>query len=244
MNRAGARDGTAAGATWGIVIPVKRLGTAKSRLALPADARGGGALPPDARASLALAVAIDTIEAVLAAARVDRLVVVTSEVRLRDELGSRGRLAVVGDPGSGLAGAIERGRQVLAELGGPAGILLGDLPALRPGELDAALAAASEHTRAMVPDADGTGTTLLTAAHPADLRPRFGPGSRRAHEDAGHRVLADAGPGLRRDVDTAADLEVAVRLGVGARTARVLAELTVGLGVPPGPSRVRRSPAG
>ncbi len=77
----------------------------------------------------------------------------------------------------------------------------------------------------MVPDADGTGTTLLTARAPEALRPHFGPGSRAAHETAGHVVLADVGAGLRRDVDTTADLAAVVGLGVGPVTADALARL-------------------
>ncbi len=196
---------------WTVVVPVKDLGSAKSRL----DAPSG-----PARAELALAFARDTLTAVLGAACVASVVLVTSEPRMVDVVPPGVR--VVPDPGRGLVAALAAGAEVVDD--GPVALLLGDLPALRPAELDAALAAAADHERAMVPDAEGAGTTLLTAGRAGLLRPAFGPGSRDAHERAGHRIL-EAGPGLRRDVDTADDLAAAVRLGVGPATAAALAAL-------------------
>ncbi|MBT8225045.1 MAG: 2-phospho-L-lactate guanylyltransferase, partial [Dactylosporangium sp.] len=72
-------------------------------------------------------------------------------------------------------------------------------------------------------DAAGTGTVLLTAPSPAVLAPAFGGGSAGTHEASGARRLDGAWPGLRRDVDTAADLAVAVDLGTGPRTCALLA---------------------
>ena len=202
--------------SWSVVVPVKRLDDAKSRLGLP----------PDDRAALALAMAIDTLSAALAAEHVGRVVIVSGEARLRASIREDERLTWLDDPGTGLDAAIARGRDALVEsVAGPSAILLGDLPALRPAELDAALTSASEQVRGVVPDSAGSGTTLLTALRPEDLRPHFGPGSRLAHEAAGHVVLDAAGPGLRRDVDTADDLEAAIRLGVGRASVDALAIL-------------------
>jgi 2-phospho-L-lactate guanylyltransferase len=95
-----------------------------------------------------------------------------------------------------------------------------DLPALDPAELGRALAAAAQAGQAFVPDAAGTGTTLYTAAPGVAFRPRFGPESRAAHLSAGAVELRIAGTdGLRRDVDTVADLRDAARIGLGPRTA-------------------------
>jgi 2-phospho-L-lactate guanylyltransferase len=103
--------------------------------------------------------------------------------------------------------------------------LVGDLPALRPDELAAALAAAAGHPRGFVPDAAGTGTTLLAAGPGTPLAPAFGSGSA-----ARHRAVAvelAAGRGLRHDVDTGADLLAAADPGaevtLGPCTAAVLA---------------------
>ena len=77
-------------------------------------------------------------------------------------------------------------------------------------------------TEAFVPDAEGSGTTLYTARPGAPFRPRFGPQSRLRHRQAGVVELDLPGvAGLKRDVDTLADLRKAEQLGLGARTLSV-----------------------
>jgi len=71
---------------------------------------------------------------------------------------------------------------------------------------------------------DAERTTLYTA-DTARFDPRFGPGSGRAHEHAGARAVGGGLASLRRDVDSVADLHDAVALGLGPRTAKVVAEL-------------------
>ena len=77
-----------------------------------------------------------------------------------------------------------------------------------------------------MPDAAGSGTTLYTAGPAAQFCPRFGPGSRDRHRAGGAAELdlADV-PGLRRDVDTPADLRSAAGLRLGPRTSALAAEL-------------------
>ncbi|HWR85387.1 MAG TPA: 2-phospho-L-lactate guanylyltransferase, partial [Rhodoglobus sp.] len=93
---------------------------------------------------------------------------------------------------------------------------LGDLPALRPRDLDAALEAAAGHPRAFVPDAEGDGTTLVTAVD-GKLVTAFGPGSAAAHERLG-LVRLDLDSTVRRDVDDPGQLAAARALGLGPRT--------------------------
>jgi len=195
---------------WTLVVPVKRVHLAKTRL--DDD--------PAVRSRLALAFARDTLRAVLATASVDRVVLVTSEPEVAG-LAADPRITLVADPGGGLNAALVAGIGATGGVG-PVALLASDLPQLDPLELDAVLVAALAHPLAVVPDLEGTGTTLLAALAAAGLVPRFGAGSRDAHEAAGHHVL-EAGPTVRRDVDTAADLRAAARLGVGPATARVLA---------------------
>ena len=105
-------------------------------------------------------------------------------------------------------------------------VLLGDLPALTPEELDEALAAAARHPLAFVRDADGTGTTLATAAPGVPFEPHFGPDSAARHAAAGFVELeASDTPGLTRDVDTVDGLEAVLHHGVGDHTAEVVARL-------------------
>jgi 2-phospho-L-lactate guanylyltransferase len=88
-------------------------------------------------------------------------------------------------------------------------------------ELAAALTAAAGHRRSFVADGEGSGTTLLCATA-GELDPRYGPGSAAAHAASGAVALDGHWPGLRRDVDTPADLAEAAALGLGPRTAHLL----------------------
>ena len=130
----------------------------------------------------------------------------------------------------GLNAALVHGAAILrrADPGTPVGAVQADLPALRPSELDeavhdAAALFASGARRAFCPDAQGTGTTLLLAAASTPLDPRFGARSAARHRASGAVPLVQAGPGLRRDVDTGDDLCAAAELGLGPHTRAVLA---------------------
>jgi 2-phospho-L-lactate guanylyltransferase len=113
------------------------------------------------------------------------------------------------------------------------GALTGDLPSLRSRELSAVLQlAAAIGGRSFVPDAAGTGTTLLLGAEDGVLDPRFGADSRGRHARSGAAELFGAGRTVRQDVDTLVDLEAALRLGVGAHTAH-----EIGLGLMQGTVR-------
>lgn len=208
------------GGATSLVVPVKELARAKTRLAA-ASAAVPAADPRAAHADLALALAADTLAAVLASA-VPRLVVVTSEPRLTaGEAGpvvGNPRVELVADPGRGLDAAIRAGTEHLGTT--PVGVLLADLPALRAAELDDALAAARAALRhapaAFVADHTGEGTSLLVAG--PGFVPRFGPQSAAAHAAAGAVALTGAWPGLRHDVDVPADLDEVRALGVGPAT--------------------------
>lgn len=214
------------GAPVGLVVPVKPLPVAKTRLRGAADG-GVGALGAHTR--LALALAMDTVAAARGAQRVDAVVVISSDPAVAMELGALGA-DVVPDPSRGLNGALRLGARVVRERlpGATVGALQADLPALRPAELDAALAAAAGMfdggaSRVFVADEPGDGTTLLLAAPGTDLDPHFGRGSAAAHAGSGAVPLTGDWAGLRRDVDTSDDLARAAELGVGLRTRAVLA---------------------
>ncbi|MFV2100437.1 2-phospho-L-lactate guanylyltransferase [Micromonospora sp. LOL_024] len=205
---------------WTVVLPVKRLANAKTRL------RGG--LPGVPHEELALALVADTMDAVLACPGVAEVLVVSDETRL-------GRLAR--RPGVRLLPDVADADLNAAFRHGAAGItgwvagLTADLPALRPVELAAALSttlAGPPGVRRFVADAPGTGTVLLTAPPGVPLDPRFGPYSAVAHAASGAEPLTGDWPSLRRDVDTAEDLAVAARLGLGPRTTALAAGCLTG----------------
>jgi len=187
-------------AAWIVVIPVKGTAMAKSRL--------GGVAGP--RAALALAMALDTVTAVLATEAVAEVIVVTSAAAgpTFTALGA----TVVADSGTSLRTAIIAGLAT-ATAAAPAtdarniAIVLGDLPALQPQELDAALAEASRHPLSMVADSATTGTTLIAASFGNSHAPAFGTGSAVAHAARGYVALEiPISSGLRTDVDTGDDL--------------------------------------
>jgi len=201
-------------ARWAIIVPVKRLAVAKTRLAALADVR----------ADLALAMALDTVAAAGRCSAVGNVVVVTDEPAAAEAVTSVGALVVADTPDAGLNPALRHGALAAATAGADAvAALSSDLPALRPADLDGVLRAAAAHPSCIVADADGTGTTLLTARDVDGFAPRFGAASRQAHRDGGAHDLTDvAAASLRRDVDTVDDLRAAVELGVGPATAAAM----------------------
>lgn len=202
---------------WTAVIPVKRLSVAKSRLRMTG-------MDPRGRRALALALAVDTVGAVCRCAAVRRVVVVTDDAEATTALEPLGVTVVADQPDAGLNPALAHGAAQAATLapGDGIAVLSADLPALRPAELADALRMAAGYPRAFLPDAAGTGTTLLTARPGVSLDPRYGPGSRAAHRDSGAVELPGNFPSLRRDVDTPGDLAEAARLGLGNATATLV----------------------
>ncbi|MEU6219125.1 2-phospho-L-lactate guanylyltransferase [Streptomyces sp. NPDC047022] len=207
---------------WTVVVPLKPLAQAKSRLS---DTASAGLRP-----HLALAFAQDTVAAALASAAVRDVAVVTDDPLAGRELAALGARIVADEPGGGLNAALAHAAAVVRRLrpGGAVAALNADLPALRPPELARVLDAAAEFPRAFLPDAAGIGTTLLAAAPRRELRPAFGAHSRMAHRASGAVELAlDAVESVRQDVDTGDDLRAALALGVGPRTAAAAARLLI-----------------
>jgi 2-phospho-L-lactate/phosphoenolpyruvate guanylyltransferase len=200
---------------WTAVIPVKRLSAAKSRLR--------GAVPAARHAELALAMVRDTAAAVLAGAAVAELLVVTDDPVVAAAVSELGARVVPDRPDADLNEAMRFGADEAAGLNRFRAALAGDLPALRPEQLDAALSAAAG--RSFVADAAGTGTVLLAVPPGRPLDPRFGLGSAVAHADSGATPLAGDWPGLRQDVDTPADLATVLELGAGRHTRELLRDL-------------------
>lgn len=200
---------------WSVIVPVKELHAAKTRLDRPD------------RADIALAMARDTVRAAAAASAVAEVVVVTDDPRALQALQGSGVRILPDRPRAGLNAALRHAADsLLLDAAGAPGTsvaaLSADLPALRPAELDLALHTAAAYGRAFLADAAGTGTVLLTATAGHELRPEYGPGSRQAHLASGaHDLTTEIGervPGLRRDVDTVADLSAATLLGIGPAT--------------------------
>jgi 2-phospho-L-lactate guanylyltransferase len=210
----------------GLIIAVKRLVAAKTRLAPVFSAR--------TRENVVLAMLVDTLTAAARAGSLRSITVITPDeaaAAAASELGAD----VLADPtpeghSDPLNHAIAAAERAItgsfSKISNTSNIsnivvLQGDLPALQTQELSEAIAAARHHRRSFVADRLGTGTSALFAFGAA-LDPQFGPDSSARHRRSGAIELTGAWPGLRCDVDTPADLAVARRLGVGAATARAL----------------------
>lgn len=204
---------------YAVLLPVKPPARGKSRLV---------GLPDAVRRDLAAAFALDTAAACLATPRVAAVLAVTDDAVFAAELAAAGCATIPDGVADDLNGSL---RQAAAEAARrwpelqPAS-LCADLPALRPGDLDAGLALA-DHRAAFVPDSSGTGTTLYTAPT-TRFEPRFGAGSRVAHARTAYEIV-DAAPSLRWDVDDLPGLAAAAAMGVGRRTSELTARLGLAL---------------
>jgi len=205
----------------GLIIAVKRLAIAKSRLAPVFSA--------PTRERVVLAMLLDTIAAAGRVPSLRGITVVTPDEVAADAARQRGA-DVLADPTPDghpdpLNNAIVAAEsQILSTPDPPANLIVlqGDLPALQPQELTEALAAARPHPRSFVADRHGSGTVALFAFG-VGLQPAFGPDSALRHRRSGATELTGAWPGLRCDIDTPDDLRAARTLGVGPATTRAIA---------------------
>jgi 2-phospho-L-lactate/phosphoenolpyruvate guanylyltransferase len=207
-------DVTTDGDRWSVLVPVKRLDVAKTRLDLP----------DDGRTELALAMARDTVRAARASTQVAEVLVITSDRRAAASLATLGARVVDDTPDRGLNPALHHGATLAVSARLVA--LASDLPALRPADLDGVLVLASEHRLSMVSDTSGSGTTALTAVSHDEFLPTFGAGSRAAHLQSGAVDLStSAGRSIRQDVDTLEGLYAAAEIGLGPDSTVVLERL-------------------
>lgn len=201
----------------GLIIAVKRLDAAKSRLA----ALFGG----DARERVVLAMLVDTITAARAVPEVASITVVTPDLVVAAAVEELGALVVADPTPAGhhdpLNNALLAGCRTASAGTSNIVVLQGDLPALRTTELAEALASARLHPRSFVADRQGSGTAALFALG-VPLHPLFGADSAGRHRESGAVELTGDWPGLRCDIDTPSDLAAARLLGVGAATAAAL----------------------
>src|SRR4051794_5478098 len=153
----------------GLIIAVKRLDAAKTRLA-PAFATG-------ARGTVVLAMLVDTLTAALAVPAVRAVTVVTPDETAADAARALGARVLVDPTPDGhvdpLNNAIAVTAAAIRAETPNVGVLQGDLPALRSDELGAAIAEARAHPRSFVGDRHGTGTSALFAFG-SELDPLFG----------------------------------------------------------------------
>lgn len=207
---------TRVGDRWSLIVPVKRLESAKTRLAVDIEAR----------ADLAVAMAYDTVCAALSCDEVAEVVVVTDDVRAHQALAEIGARIVPDTPDAGLNAALEFGATNARS--DRLATVSSDLPALRSSELATVLTGAAAHQQSVVADLPGSGTTIYAVTDLRRFAPRFGPESFAAHRHGGAvDITSVAGPSVRQDVDTIEALRDAVSLGIGPATEKALASLEI-----------------
>lgn len=198
-----------------VIMPIKSLDGAKSRLHVEAQARQ----------ALAMSFARDTLEAVLCCPEVRDVVVVTGGeqvAKLARDAGAQVLQEPV-DSGPDPLGAAVRQGNAWAREHRPhdaVAVIPSDLPALTSSALSGFLLEAVSHPLAFAADASGDGTTILTSQLPDLMHAGYGVGSAERHRAYGAYELTAADPVLRRDVDVFADLLEARGLGLGPNTQR------------------------
>jgi 2-phospho-L-lactate guanylyltransferase len=207
------------------VIALKPTMHAKSRLAMPNPLRR----------RLAWTMALDTLAALASA--LPQVLVVSNQPALEAQLHRAGlAVEVISESAHvGMNSALSRGAEALQVQGFTTVMAcVGDLPALRPDSVRQILDASRAHDRSFVADASGVGTTILVA-HDVQLAPQFQGRSAAAHHASGAVSLSEDAIGspvadARRDVDTEADLAIAIGLGVGQATSALVDHETDRLG--------------
>lgn len=190
------------------VLPVKRFGEAKRRLASGVD--------DERREALVAAMLEDTLEAIDDARSIERTIVVTGDPRAQEMIAASSA-EVLPDPTdeghvvAALAGIAR------AEVDGAACVALlpGDCPLLEPKELDRLLTGIPSGFVAVVPDRHGTGTNALVLSPPDAIEPAFGEGSCARHVAAAREAnvpfAIEELPSLALDLDTPADVVALTR---------------------------------
>ena len=203
----------------GVVIAVKRLTAATTRLAPVVSAA--------TRESIVLAMLVDTINAVTAVSAVQTVTIVTPDEGAAAAAKELGALVLTDPTPEGhrdpLNNALLAAEAMARDDSANIVALQGDLPALQAVELAEAIAAARAHPRSFVADRHRTGTSALFSFG-VPLDPRFGADSAERHRRSGALELTGAWPGLRCDIDTPEDLLMARGLGIGSATARAITE--------------------
>lgn len=224
-----------AGAAIWAVVPMKALAEAKRRLA-PAH-------PPAMRRALAVAMFKDVLAALSAAHGFGGILVATPDPDIAAIARGHGAIPFGNHAGAGLNAAVAAAGRQLARDGQRAMLVLpGDVPAARPEEIDALVAAHRDgHDAVIVPAHDGLGTNALLVAPPDAIDFAYGADSFAAHlaatRQAGLSPLVLRLPGIGLDCDTPEDLVRFAGLPGDGATRRLLAG---GAGVPEGRSAADR----
>ena len=207
-----------------LAVPVKSLERAKSRLS--------PILSPVERAALSLEMFEDVLDACLAQAEWETLVISHDEAVL--EVGVRRGARPIVEKGRSLLDAVRqlegdtpRGSSPSNQLA----VVLADLPLITDQALRTALAAGPRKGVVAAPAASDGGTNLLLRRPPSIIAPRFGRASFAKHRWAARRARVPfeevSLPELAFDLDRPDDLNRVVAEGRATRTRSACLEMGV-----------------
>lgn len=212
-----------------VLVPVKPLRTAKSRLERSATESPG--VGPADRRTLALAFALDTIDQLSQCPLVGDLSVLTRDAEVTQRVRALGVRTVPPQHGvSGLNDEVDWALKRHASAGRPTAVVVSDLPAATAGEFTTALTAVHEARRAAhVPDLRDGGTTLIGSRWGGELIAGFGAMSSSHFYALGYSAVGLDLVGVRCDVDTTESLRLATYMHVGAFTRAALRDIATPL---------------
>lgn len=182
-------------------------------------------------ASLGRAMLEDVLNALVAVPELEAVRVLTDDEQVAEVARAGGAAVRISQPDPGLNEVIEAANEEALSAGTDATlVVLGDLPLLRPEDVQEVVLAGKRSGIVLVPSGDG-GTAMLLR-RPPDLVPtRFGPGSLDRHVAVSRGrgvepVLIDAIPeAYRLDLDTPEDAARILDSGRPGRTVELLRKL-------------------
>jgi len=204
------------------LVPVKVLTQAKERLS--------PLLSPKQRQSLAMAMLDDVLSALEQVSALERIALVTRDSYAASLGAQRGFEVIDEGARQGLTEAVETATHVCLERGASSmAVVPGDIPLLRPADVDSVIEHGTRHDVVIVPSWDSRGTNTILLRPPDVLRLRFGPWSFFPHvkqaKQAGLSYKVLRLPRVALDVDTPNDLGRVVPQAMGTRSYRVLEEM-------------------
>jgi len=207
------------------IVPAKALDHAKGRLA--------ALLTEHERRSLSLVMLSDVLNALHAAQSVERVFVVSPDHEILRDADRFGAEGIAQPPSlSGINEALKHALRVIS-LESPSALLvvLGDVPAVSPAEIESIIAELPHDVGAVISPSRAEGTSALALRPPDAMEFRFGPDSFAQHE---HEASARGVPlktirldSLLHDIDEPEDLRYLISHATETATHRLLADMRV-----------------
>jgi 2-phospho-L-lactate guanylyltransferase len=207
-----------------LLIPIKDPTHAKTRL--------GELLSEDERRRLAWAMFEDVSQAIAAARKPDRVVMVTSFSPAIERARELGWEVLIEESQISESASVDWASRILSERGFDTVMRLpADLPLVRAEDIDELLSVELDSPGAiLVPSREGTGTNAIVRTPPTLFPSRFGPNSLALHKEEAARVGVECvivnNARIALDIDDPADVERLLEGGGGTQAFAALNEMS------------------